>query len=583
MNMKKLTSLILTLLLVLAMAAPAFAAGPGSITIQDSTASVTGRTFKAYKILEATVALDGTPAYSVPDNMKSFYATQFTLDFTGMNQAEINVAVINAIYALRTDAAAMEKFAEAALAAAKIAVPTIAPETVVGGATTAVPYGYYVIEDVTLPANLGGSRTSAVMIDTTNPAAVITLKADKPSIDKQIVASPTNVDATNGAIGDKVNYIITGTVPDMTGFEDRYIYVFKDVMSKGLTFNDDVVVKVTKWKDTANHALGTEVKTLTAGVGTPSETGEYHVTKATDSATGITTVQVVFHDFIDYKLHQGLPIEITYSATINKDAVVGKLGNPNLAEIIYSNDPTNEGKGKPGTPDGGDRTGESPKERTLTFTTAIELTKVDALTKVPLAGAKFKLEGTVLNLVLVSKEVFTVDAAGTYYKLVAGTYTTQAPTGGPTDALYESTTVKYSRTTVNEEKSSSGGTIAVDGVTDKDGKLLFTGLKKGTYKLTELIAPSGYNLLTAPIDIEIGVTLPTTVDTGAEPATWSVVSGPAAVSTDGIITLTVDNNKGVELPGTGGIGTTLFTIGGIVLMGAAVLLLVLRRKKQTKA
>ncbi len=578
MNMKKLTSLVLTLLLVLAMAAPAFAGGvTGTITINnaaDGTAAA-GRTFKAYKILDVT--LSGTsPAYHVPAAMLPWYTSHFSLTADELSTpGKTDAAVVARIEAMRTNNAAMELFAQDALAAAKTA--GITPETI-GPVTMSatVPYGYYVIEQ-TSPAPTGG-RVSAVMIDTTNPDAVIALKADTPGIIKAIVvAGPpaSDKDADDVAVGDEVNYKITGKVPSMTGFETQYYYTVTDTLSGGLTYADSLVVKLDK---------GSGLVALVEGDDTGAD--DYHVVITGPAALGDpTNIRIIFHDFLDYKALAGNAIEITYKAILNEKAVVGEAGNPNTANLIYSNNP-----GKEGTPTTDDNppdddtvVGKTPDQKTLTFTTAIELTKVDAAAPATkLAGAKFKLEGTAMNKVLVYGDVYTANVSGTYYKLLAGTYTTTAPTAG-TAHLYETPTtlyIKENKLTVQETPLA----VAAEGWTGADGILKFAGLSAGTYTLTELVSPLGYNLLTTPLTITIGVTLPATVTTGLETATWTATlsSGTATVDA-GIIKITIGNNKGVELPGTGGIGTTLFTIGGIVLMGAAVLLLVMRRKKQTKA
>lgn len=580
MNMKKLTSLALTLLLVLAMAAPAFAgAVTGTITINNAAdgTPAAGRTFAAYKILDVT--LSGTsPAYHVPAAMLPWYTSHFRLTADELSTpGKTDEAVVARIRAL--DAAGMELFAEAALAAAKAA--SIAPEVVSGDTTTTVPYGYYVIEQTSPVA--ADARKSAVMIDTTNPDAVIALKADTPSIDKEIVvAGPpaSDKDSDDVSVGDEVNYKITGKVPSMTGFETQYYYTVTDTLSGGLTYADSLVVKLDK---------GSGLVALVEGDDTGAE--DYHVVITGPAALGDpTNIRIIFHDFLDYKALTGNAIEITYKAILNEKAVVGELGNPNTANLIYSNNPGNEGT--PTTddnpPDDDTVVGKSPDQKTLTFTTAIELTKVDAAAPATkLAGAKFKLEGTAMNKVLVYGDVYTADASGTYYKLKAGTYTTTAPVapvaGGTTgtEHLYEGpdpyAKYKMENKLVVQETPLA---VAAEGWTGADGILKFAGLSAGTYTLTELVSPLGYNLLTTPLTITIGVTLPATVTTGLEPATWTTSVGSVV---GGIIKFDVANNKGVELPGTGGIGTTLFTIGGIVLMGAAVLLLVLRRKKQSKA
>lgn len=561
MTIKKISSLVLALVLVLALAAPASAAVTGTITINEAAdhTPAAGRSFAAYKILDVTLAADGvTPAYSVPDSMKTFYASYFTLTLTGKTPGQVNKEVTDKIAAL--NAAGMEAFAEAALVAAQGA--GIVPEAVLGGVATTVPYGYYVIEQ-TSPAP-DHSRVSAVMVDTTNPNATIALKADTPEIDKAIVlptTPATTADTSDGAIGDTVDYKVTTKVPDMTGFT-HYFFVIKDKLSAGLTFNGAVSVKVV--------LDGVE---LTKGA--DDSTGAYHVKENADGS-----FEIVFHNFIQYKpAKMGKDIVVTYSATINEGAVIGVAGNPNDVTLVYSNNPGKEGTGN--YPDPESPVGETPPAKTKTFVTAIELTKIDKVGKAPLTGAKFSLSGTSLNKVLVTGDVFTADDDGTYYLLKDGTYTTTAPTAD-TLSLYvsEAKYIKETKTVTQETPDE----VKAEGWVGPDGKLRFTGLSEGTYTLTELISPLGYNLLTAPIEIVITADLPAAITTGAETATWkaSIDGGAETTYAGGIITLDVENNKGQELPSTGGMGTTLFTIGGLVLMAGVVLLALRRRSGATK-
>ncbi len=117
------------------------------------------------------------------------------------------------------------------------------------------------------------------------------------------------------------------------------------------------------------------------------------------------------------------------------------------------------------------------------------------------------------------------------------------------------------------------------------GLFSVTGLDDGTYRLRKIVAPAGYNLLTADIVVIITATT-------ANGQTWNGVPGTAlthlAVTADGvagtadittgIAAITIANNAGSTLPETGGIGTTLFYIAGAVLVLAAVVLLVTKKR-----
>ncbi len=385
MKIKKLTSILLALILVFAMTVAALA-DSGTITIQNSldNTSPLGRTFNAYSILDVTLSTGDIPVYTVPDSMKSFYASYFSLDFTGKTQAWIDDAVFNKIDAL-TVAADMEAFAEAAAAAAisaSIAPVVIGPSSSIAAYTNvSVPYGYYVIKDVTDPDDINPARVSAVMVNTTTPDITIKLKAETPDIDKVIVASDSSTSYSNvAAVGDTGDFKITGKVPNMTGYT-TYWYNVVDTLSKGLTYTPgSVAVKV-----------GTT--TLPASA--------YTVTADVDSVTGVTTLKVVLKDFYtSYKDQVGAAIVVTYSAVVNEDAVYGDEGNLNTAKLIYSNNPNTDYDGD--EPGEGDVYGESPNHKTKTFVTGIDLKKVDASGNA-LSGAVFELKGTSLNLVVVTR------------------------------------------------------------------------------------------------------------------------------------------------------------------------------------
>ena len=228
--------------------------------------------------------------------------------------------------------------------------------------------------------------------------------------------------------------------------------------------------------------------------------------------TGKTALEVNMMNFKN--LHQndaGKAITVEYSATLNKDAEVGSTGNQNDAKIEYSNDPASNG------------TGTTKEDKTYTYTFNFDIEKVNAVDhNDKLKGAQFELQrenGTKINLVKVSDGVFR-PAKGTE--------------------------------TVADDKTV---------VTDNNGKLQFTGLKEGTYKVKEIKAPTGYNLLKDPITVTISATYDE--NTGILES-WKVNNANAQGTTVPVIT--VENNKGVTLPETGGMGTVLFTVFGVAIV-----------------
>lgn len=338
----------------------------------------------------------------------------------------------------------------------------------------------------------------------------------------------------------------------------------------------------------------------------------------------------------------GAEIVIKYSATVNQDAVIGVAGNPNEVKLTFSNnpnvdddgDPENPDKPNPGNPN--PPTGETPESVTRTYITGIELTKVDEKGN-HLVGAEFQIEGTRLNAVLVSSTMFVEAEDGEYWLLKNNTYTKTAPVddtpqvdgeGNPvtdeegnqimipgTKDLYQSITQKYKRV-VTDEVQTATEEVKVSATVDESGVLRFNGLAAGVYTITELKAPNGYNLLRNPITVKIQCTVPEEDATSTD-CTWKAVytfdelneeqltsmgektveelqNDKAAIlgsevtlnelafdSEMQLFPLEVENRSGLLLPSTGGIGTTIFYVAGSILVLAAVVLLV-TKKRMTK-
>lgn len=564
-NMKKILALVIAALMIAGMMS-AFAA---TITIEDNgNVKVADHTFSAYQIFSGTLSTDGKTLSDI--------VWGAGVDGAGLLTALKADTTIGSKFTSAATAEDVAKALEGATADEMVAfsrvvaehLGTAAKENVKGGKIEGLDDGYYFVQDTTAIGE--GDAASAFIVQLIG-SATLKIKTDAPSIEKKVKNHDELVsayrDANNVGIGDTVDYQITSKVPDMTNYK-KYWFVVNDTMSKGLTYNDDLVVKLdgkTLEKDT-DYALT--------------------VTDAADK-TKDTGIEIVFKNFIQYKDKAGADIEITYTATLNDAAVIGKNGNPNEVELIYSRNPNVEGDGED-KPDEDDVFGKTPKDIVITYSTDLKIKKVDENGDA-LEGVKFTVYGYGENNMASYKEEFVVDADGAYWKLTDGTYTQTAPTT-LTAGKYANTSTKYKLVVSRDDTAQAITYAAKQGTTDKDGiidvgALIADGsLPAGTYVIHEDSTLSGYNVLDHDIIVTITGKIGDNADTAATISeitttiTWNTDAEGATIDDDGIITITVVNKAGAELPSTGGIGTTLFYVGGGILVLAAVILLVTKRR-----
>lgn len=495
----KIFSVVLAIVLVFAMAVPAFAADTwtGDITIKSATnVSVNGKTFNAYQILAAEAVdsnnLDSGVIYSIPAAMQSFY--------NGLCGGDDSVATVDEVVAY-IETADLQDFAEKALAAAIAAniVPAAATGADDKATFTGLEFGYYVISDTTDATEEGEQVVSALMLRTTS--AEVTIKADKPSLEKKIDGDNDKdgtttgfVDYNTATVGEKVPYVLTSKVPDMTGY-DSYTYTVTDTFSAGLTFNNDVAITV-----------GTE--TLAADT-------DYTVT---------VEGQKVTIDFIDFKQYaKDADITIKYTATVNSDAVIGVEGNPNAADLTYSNNPQDL-TSKETTPD----------EIVYTYLVDLIINKTDKEGNA-LEGAEFE--------------------------------------------------VKQGETTLATGKSNAEGKVEfswTNGVGLKDGEIYTiteTKAPAGYNEAEDIVFTVTCTDPTTGTDCTWSAT--TEDDTAEKKVVTFTLT--ATAEADDYFETTVINETGSLLPETGGIGTTIFYIVGALLVVGAVVLLITKKRMSAEA
>lgn len=574
--MKKLVSrfmaVLMAMTMILSMSMTAFAADAadapkGTLTVNNT---VEGKTLDLYQIFTATKSGENV-AYTLNSAYEGFFKNNTRIpgseSLTGEALSEAAYNYVKEQVGANGEAATAKTFAKDVLGwildsknhiTATKTVNTTATSTVVSD----LAYGYYLVypKGATDTSTAPGNQTytsAASLVSITADTATINMKSNYPTVDKKIIPAQSGSGITVGAIvdaswdgshqmelddennpedtiaphsesdekkagdfgiGDTVTYQLTSKVPDMTGY-NSYTFKFSDTLSKGLDLKEVLSVKVGNTTLTAKKS-GTNTYAL-----------------AYDQAK--RTLTVTLNDFYNsYKNHTGETITVVYTATLNKDAVIGMNPNTNKAVVEYSNDPTTGGTG----------TSEPSIVDVHTFDFTIykyylkdQNNKED---KTALAKAEFEL-----------------------YK--GNTEGTAADEQAKVNIVDEGEGV-YRQATADEAKAT--GFTSAKIVSDADGKVLVKGLDAGTYYLRETKAPEGYNKLLSDIKVEIKVNY--------DPKTGKLTSYSVDYTYNGTTTtgkeikdtktspeVAVENKTGAQLPSTGSKGALMVTLAGIVLFG----------------
>ena len=327
--------------------------------------------------------------------------------------------------------------------------------------------------------------------------------------------------------------------------------------------NDTTDDTTSNWQDSADHDIGDEVPfQLTAKIasnfadyktykfvfhdvqsagldfledtvkvkvgGTELTADQYEV--ITTGLTDGCTFHVVIEDLKQIRSAAAdAKVVVEYKSKLNKNAVIGSKGNPNEAYLEYSNNPYDT-----------HGTTTTPNDKVTVFTFKVIANKIDGATTKALEGAAFAL--------------YKKDKAGDW-NLVALNNATESAAG-------EYTIVDKDKTTFE-----------------------WVGLDDGTYKIKEVITPAGYNT----IDEQI-FTVTAEHDVTSEDPKLTSLSGIATIgeiqftpdTSKGSLSTNIENNRGTTLPGTGGIGTTIFYVVGGGLMVAAAILLITKKRMENR-
>lgn len=496
--------------------ATANAADNATLTVSTTDAKFAGKTVNAYKMFSATVSGDGKAvSYTLTDEWKPFFKNSVGL--TGVTDENVNdkandyVSKLtgNDLVAFATKASNWAQTTTNHITAN--ATATVSKNAATDGKYTAtftgLDYGYYVVAvpGATL-ANASGQYATLVSVGSANVNASI--KGDLPTVDKKVQVDGTGKDATDAKIGDTLTFTLTSTIPDMSAY-NTYTFNFKDTLSKGLTFG--------------------QVNSVKVGDTTLTKDTDYTVSTSKDSQNN-TLLTVAMKDFkTKQQANAGKKITVTYTATLNKDAVVGGHGNTNSATIQYSNNPSTGGTGE----------SEPSKVRVFTYGFTVDKYTGDEYTDgaARLAGAKFTLapkNGAPMSFVQVNAGSATANAV---YRVA--------------------------------KADDTGATTII--TTPANGKVDFRGLENGEYTLTETEAPAGYNKLASAIGVKVeGQNNGTDTTDAIVTITYNNDNGSNYNQTASNGVIPVQNKSGAILPGTGGMGTIAFTVIGVLVIALGV-------------
>ncbi|MCC8126490.1 MAG: isopeptide-forming domain-containing fimbrial protein [Clostridiales bacterium] len=549
-GLRKLVSMILAVVMVLSMSAVAFADETPTYTITINN-EINGYTYIAYQIFAGDVSEDGTTLSNVEfgsalseedqSTLLSYYSSTLSADKDEDGVADYESSVAGLAEALADGNISAADFAE-----------YIATFTLTSAGTSeysesdsrytisVVGAGYYLIKNTVVPNTTEdtGAAYSNYMLEVVGNVTIENLKKDIPTLEKDIddINDSTETDATTSVgdsvdsadhdKGDHVPFTLTATLP--TNYSEYTVYklVFHDSLSSGLTYDSNSV---------SVYVDDTEVDINLSNISVSTSCSDGCSLEVTIADTNV----LYESDETLIDVSSTSKIIVKYTATLDDDA---SYKENNDAYLEYSNNPTEST---------GTTTGKTTNDKTTVYNYTMKVDKVDD-------------DGNALT-----------GAGFTLYKYVKDGVAT------------------YNEET--EETTYSDGWVAVGSEITDETRFEWSGLDDGQYKLVETTTPDGYNTMEELVFVisadhtENEITSLTITDTSSNTLSdFTTYTEETNVLDEnenvietidaGTITITIANHAGSTLPSTGGIGTTIFyIIGGVLVAGAAVLLITKKR------
>lgn len=497
----------------------------GTIKIQLRT-SGTGAEFSAYKLLDIEKNGDNRLQVSVPGNAQSFWKK-----YLG-TEATVNIGMIKTKLNGFANETEKSNSIVTAFLAGGFDLPDVTATGTVSGtsATLATTFGFYMIRQTKAPA--GGYIASAPVLaclpmqktagtNSWKSSYTVIPKDDQITITKKVSATGDALKSeTIAEIGDTLTYEIVADLAtygsDITS--GTITYTLEDTLPDAIEYNNNAVVKF--------HKKGEPSDTYVSVTG--------YETVAYDSVYNKLSVNLGTNYATDFANYD--KVKITYTAKFNQSAniVIEGAGNPNTAKLTYTS-----AVGQT----------QSIESTAKAYTLELDITKVEK------GNTSNHLEGAVFQV-----------------------YRTQADANNSTNVIQfidistsKGDGNKHYRVATAEEIADAGITKITDITVSNDpsniGKMNIYGLNKQNYYFKEIVAPVGYNVSSELFEIAVQ---PLAADYAADGSLNFDTTHQAEW---------IENDSGINLPVTGGMGTILFTAIGLLLMAGAAYFLFAKKKE----
>lgn len=546
---KKLNAVITATLMAAALSVPmasslsvSAATGDNSITVKAGNDKMTHSAVAAYQVFAGT--------YNDADSNLTITGWGDGINVTAFITAIKADATIGSSFAgeITNDAAGAQAVADIvgkwtdnsdeAKAFAKLAVANAATKsgTYSEGVISGIADGYYVMADesaATATDPTGSAFTLGLLQVVGGENVEVTTKIDYPTVVKKVQEDDKTDDGGYGAgfndVADwdantDVPFKIIATMPSNIDEYDHYYMNFTDTLDDTFGNPENIVV--------------------TAGTKTLVKDTDYKI-ETTGNDMNIVIMDLKGVDGLT--VNDKTTVTVTYTAKLNVSganlAIIGRNGQENKVKLEYSNNPNKTGDGSSAPDD----TGETPEDKVIVFTYELDITKIDGATKATIENAQFKLGNDKNQWATVNED---------------GYFT------GWVDNEASATVLK----------------------SDANGIFKVIGLDDGSYKLKELNWSEEYNIPETAFEAVIDAnTLFTQDDYANASAALIELTGSVngkddtgANADDGIVAGTIENNKGTTLPSTGGIGTTLFYVGGGCVVALAGVALITKKRMNNR-